>query len=315
MNRYSYFSIFALLFLILANSSRVQSQTPGDQLMMPAGDICVLASYDFGSFDQYWEGDRLRENQTIATVQRTTLLPMAAIGIFKNLNLFVGTPYIKTESTEPNGGKFTGAQGFQDISIALKYQAVKLQIAQSEFSALASVGFSTPISNYLSDYMPYSLGFGAPELNWRGILHFKMNNGIYARASGAYLWRGYTEAERDYYYNNGSYYTAWMDVPSVWSIDGALGVWLLDNSLRVEINYMALKSTSGDDIRPYNAPQPTNKVNFDRAGIFAQYYLPFIKGLGLVAYHNRILDGLNTGKMNNTGAGLTYQFTFLKPKK
>jgi len=63
---------------------------------------------------------------------------------------------------------------------------------------------------------------------------------------------------------------------------------MLDNSLKLEANYYALKSTSGDDIRKYNAPQPTNKVQFDQVGALVQYYLKPLKGLGVLAYYNQI---------------------------
>lgn len=302
------------IFIILFTAYNLQGQTPNDALMMPSKNICVLLSYDHGQFDRYWEKDYLRRNETIATVNRETILPMAAIGIFDNLNLYLGLPYVKTESSEPNGGKFIGAKGFQDFGISLKYKAFEKTIGIGQLSLFSTIGYTTPATNYLSDYMPYSLGFGAPEFSLRGIAQYKFKNGFYVRGMLAHLWRGYTEAERDYYYNNGSYYSAIMDVPNAWNFEGILGIWLLNNSMKLELNYTGLKSTSGDDIRPYNAAQPTNKVKFDRIGASIQYYIPAIKGLGVVGYHNRVVNGLNTAKFSNTGIGLTFQFNFIKDK-
>jgi hypothetical protein len=122
------------------------------------------------------------------------------------------------------------------------------------------------------------------------------------------LFRGETKAERDYYYNNGSYYTPWMDVPNAWEINAAIGMWMLDNSLKFEVSYYGLKSTSGDDIRKYNAAQPTNKVEFAQAGVLVQYYIKPLKGLGVLAYYSSMFDGRNMGKFSNIGGGLTYQF-------
>ncbi|WP_373330961.1 transporter [Salmonirosea aquatica] len=302
---------FCLLFAAWGALIPAQGQTPSDAIMMPARNACLLANYNYGQFDQYWEGDRLRGNLTIATVKRTTVLPMVAVGITDKLNLYAGVPYVKTLSTDPNGGKFAGAQGFQDLGLALKYEVLKKVTSKGELSVLGTVGYSTPITNYLPDYMPYSLGFGAPEVALRGIVQYKMAQGLYFRAALAHLWRGYAEAERDYYYNNGSYYTSWMDVPNAWSAEGILGAWLLDYSLRIELSYSNLKSTSGDDIRAYNAPQPTNRVVMGQAGLMAQYYLPPAKKLGVLVYHNQALTGLNAPKIKNFGAGITYQFKFL----
>ncbi len=304
---------FALLLLQPTYSN---AQTPSDAFMMSARRACVLASYDFGKFNRYWEGELLRENQTIATVHRNSALPMAAVGIFDELNFYIGTPYVSTHSTYPNGGKFAGASGFQDIYLGFKYRIVNKKMENgSTISALATIGFSTPMTNYLSDYLPYSLGFGAPELSYRGIVNYDFEKGFYFRVAAAYLWRGYTEAERTYYYNNGSYFTAWMDVPSAWNFEGVLGAFLLKKSLKIELSYFGIKSVSGDDIRPYNAPQPTNNVQMDRLGLSAQYFVPKVKGLGLLVYHNRVINGRNVAKMNSIGVGITYQFNYLNSKK
>lgn len=288
------------------------AQTPTDALLMQSGQACVLLDGSYGSFDEYWEGSLLRENQTIATVNRNSIMPMVAFGILKNLTVFLGAPYISTESTEPNGGKFAGASGFQDLTLAAKYRFLNLEGEKGNLSSFAALGFSTPVTNYLPDYMPYSLGLGAPELSYRFISQYQWKSGLYFRLSGAYLWRGYAKAEREYYYNDGSYYTPWMDVPNAVNFEGHIGLWTLKNSLQIELGYIGSRSTSGDDIRPYNAPQPTNNIDSDRVGIFAHYYVPTIKGLGFVAYHNRFISGRNAARINTTGLGITYFFDYLK---
>ncbi len=290
------------------------AQTPTDELMMPIKEICFLANYEYGEFDQYWEGTTLRENRTIAKVQRRTSMLMGAYGITDKLNVYLGAPFVKTNSTIPNGGKFAGTSGIQDLTVALKYKAFQKVLGGGEFSGYASLAFSIPLTNYLSDYQPYSIGIGAPQLNWRAILHYRWNNGIYLRATGAYLWKGYTEAEREYYYNDGSYYTSWMDVPNAWNFEVTAGKWFLENLLRAELSYSSMQSTSGDDIRAYNAPQPTNKVDMGRVGAFVHYYFKKPQGLGLLVYHNRIVNGRNAPEMASTGVGVTYQFSLLSSK-
>jgi hypothetical protein len=181
-------------------------------------------------------------------------------------------------------------------------------MGKGKLALFASAGYSTPITDYLSDYRPYSIGNGANELSLRGIAQYRMDMGLYVRTTGGFLLRGETKAERDYYYNNGSYYTPWMDVPNAWEYNAVVGMWLLDNSLKFEANYYGLKSTSGDDIRKYNAAQPTNKVEFDQVGVLVQYYIKPLKGLGVLAYYSSMFDGRNMGKFTNIGGGLTYQF-------
>lgn len=290
------------------STATVLAQTPSDAIMMKQRETCVAVVYENSSFDEYWEGTLLRTNGTIATVKRNMVAPQIAIGILDKLNLLAMAPYVQTKSTEPNGGKFAGAAGFQDLSLALKGELLNKKMGPGKLAALATVGFSTPMTNYLSDYRPYSLGNGTTEYSFRGILQYKLDNGLYARAALAYLLRGETKAERDYYYNNGSFYTPWMDVPSAWNYNAVAGIWLLSDKLKLELNYMGLQSTSGDDIRPYNAAQPTNKVDMDVLGASAQYYFKKPKGLGVLAYFSQTLNGRNVGKSTQFGAGITYQF-------
>ena len=273
---------------------------------MKKHEVCFALSYDRGEWDEYWEGAELRVNGNIGTLTRNTTVPMVAYGITNKLNFLMATPYVTTKST---GGQLAGVKGFQDVSVALKYEIIKKKIGKGNLAALATAAFATPMSNYLSDYMPYSLGLGTNEGTLRGILHYQLDKGMYVRVAGAHLWRGQTETERDYYYNNGSYYTPFMDVPNAWNYNATIGTWLFDYALRLEANYTALKSTSGDDIRKYNSPQPTNKVEVAQVGGFAQYYFKKnLKGLGVLAYYSQLIDGRNMGKFTNIGVGATYQF-------
>jgi hypothetical protein len=302
-----------LLAISIFPAYTLYAQTPDDAIMMKAGDACLLVNYADGQFNQYWEGARLRQNQTIATFSRNTVMPMAAIGVIPRLNFYVGAPYVMTKSSEPYGSRMAGVSAFQDLVLAAKYRFVDKSISQGRVTVLGTVGFSTPMTNYLADYM-YAIGFGAPEWSYRGIAQYQSKHGQYVRLSGAYLWRGYTQAERDYYYNNGSYYTSWMDVPSAYTMGAAVGSWFFNTTLRVEANLNILKSMSGDDIRAYNAPQPTNKVESTNVGFLLQYQPKYLKGFGALIGHSRVLDGRNTGKMNTSSVGLIYQFTYLKKK-
>ncbi len=299
-------SIIAVAFLCMAGVA--YSQTPVDGMMMKQRESCLALTYEYGSFDQYWEGETLRKNATIEDISRRAVMPMIAIGLHDRVNFYIAVPYIKTESSEPNGGYLMGAKGFQDLSLALKVKFLDMELGTGKLAAFASGGYATPITNYLSDYRPYSIGNGTNEWSARGIVQYKFDMGLYIRATGGHLFRGDTKVERDYYYANGSYYTPWMDVPSAWEYTGAIGWWLLDSSLKLEANYYSLQSTSGDDIRKYNAAQPTNKVNFDQVGFSAQYFIKPVKGLGVLGYYSQMLNGRNMGKFTTFGAGLTYQF-------
>ena len=281
------------------------AQTPSDGLMMPKGEICIAVVYEDFKWDHYWEGSYLRTNGNIGTFDRKMLLPMIVGGITDDINVIVSLPYVKTSAT---GGQIAGIEGFQDFGLSVKARFVDKRMEKARVMLFSNLSFSAPASKYNSDYMPFSLGFGAKELGLRLIGQYELNKGPYVRASFAYLRRGVTDIERDYYYQDGSYYTSKMDVPDALNTQVALGSWFLHKRLRVEANLTLLNFTSGDDIRAYNSPQPTNKVEYSQVGGLAQYYIRDGGGLGFLAYYNHMYKGRNMGQFSGFGLGVTYQF-------
>ncbi|MCB0648051.1 MAG: transporter [Saprospiraceae bacterium] len=305
-------SAFLLITLLIFFIKPVQSQTPSDAIMMKKMEFCGLLSYTNGQFNRYWEGDLLRKNKTIQTVHRQGVMPMVAFGVNKWLNVYAGLPYIWTYSSVPNGGYFAGASGFQDFSLAVKAWILEKSNDKGRINLLSSLSLSTPATKYLGDYLPYSLGLGDQQILPRLIAEGGLAKGPYVRASWGYQFRGYSKAERDYHYNNGSVYSYYMDVPGAWVYDLTLGTWLFQNQLKFEAAYMGTKSTSGDDIRPYNAPQPTNRTEIDQYSLLVHFYPKQVKGAGIVVQYNDVIRGRNAANMTSMSVGLTYQFSILK---
>jgi hypothetical protein len=94
--------VLALMLLGLTVQP-LQAQTPSDAILMETWEACFAGLYEFGRFDRYWEGETLRENETIATVQRQAGTLAGILGLPGNVNLLVGGSYVSTRSTEPNG--------------------------------------------------------------------------------------------------------------------------------------------------------------------------------------------------------------------
>lgn len=299
----------ALLLMIMPNlfgGAGLKAQTPTDAIMMDTWEACFGAVYEFGRFDRYWEGETLRHNQTIETVQRQSGSLMGVLGFPANINLLVGGSYVWTHSTEPNGGFFKGQRGLQDLSVTLKARLFRFEANSYRVDLLASAGVITPMSAYHADYMPYSIGLGTTEWNGRAIVQYQHSKGTYARAAGGFLHRGLTQTDREYYYNNGSHYTHDMDVPDAVDFHAVLGHWFIADRFRAELNYMGMRSLFGDDIRAYNRAQPTNKVHVDQIGILFQYFLEQRSELGFIGYANHVVHGRNMARMTRFGAGLTY---------
>jgi hypothetical protein len=295
----------SLLLSGLGFSTIAIAQTSQDALMMPKGEICIATIYENSTWDRYWEGSFTRRNENIGTFTRQMFLPMVVGGLTDKINFILSLPFVRTFAS---AGQMAGVEGIQDFGLSLKAQFLEKSLGKGKLMGFSNLSFSTPASEYLSDYMPFSLGFGSNEAGLRGILHYELDKGPYLRISSSYLHRGTTKAERDFYYNDRAYYTSTMDVPDATHSQVALGSWFLNKKLRVEASLTSFRCATGDDIRIYTMPQPTNKVDFDRLDGFAQYYFKSEQGFGLIAYYNHMFSGRNMGQFSGYGLGLTYQF-------
>jgi hypothetical protein len=294
---------WVLLLCTCILNTETAAQTTWDEVMMGKGQACFALIYEHASWDKYWEGSYLRTNANIGTLTRTTFQPMLAFGISDRVNFLTGLPYVRTAAS---GGTQQGQQGIQDLNLALKVKWIQADLGSGQFRLLTNTAFNIPVGNYLSDYMPFSIGSKAPEIGMRAIGSYRSGKGWTARTSLAYLWRGQSEVERNFYYHNGGVYSSWMDVPNALNFQGTVGKWF-GSQFRIEATYTSLKCLTGDDIRAYNAPQPTNKVEVSTVGAWAQYYIKGQQGLGAIAYFNQTIKGRNMGQFTAFGMGLTYQ--------
>ncbi len=302
--------IFLLLLVtIFYVTNDLRSQTPSDALMMEKNEFCIALIYQQDTWDEYWEGTLLRSNQNIGVLTRNTVLPMFAYGVGTKFNILASLPYVKTKA---KGGQMVGASGLQDFNIFAKYSPYEWKKESGTLSTFITGGFSLPVSSYLSDYMPFSLGLGTKEFSLRGIMNYQHNSGIYLRGSYAYLHRTTTEAERDYYYSDGSFYTTTMDVPNASNVELVLGGWLFNKKLQLESVYVSQTSLSGDDVRIQNAGQPTNKMEMSSIAGRIRFFPNGFKGTSIMAGYSDVLSGRNVGKSKIISIGVTYQFMLKK---
>jgi hypothetical protein len=302
----SHFSMLSFLLLTgitCVLPKTIYSQTPADAVMMGSKRICVAGIFSSNKMDEYWEGTLLRTNLNVTPFTRNSYELMVAAGITDRINLLVSLPYVETSSS---GGYFQGAKGFQDFGAWIKAEAFKKHLGMGDFSTHAVVGFTVPASNYLADYAPFSLGLGCPQLHMRGIFQYLFDFGVYARFTGAYLVRGTTEIERDYYYSDKGYYSNKVDVPNATQITATLGSWFLNKRLKVDGTYEIFNTLEGNDIRRQDAGFPGNKMEATSLSFLGQYFPT--GGLGIIAQYGTVLTGRNVGKSSGFSFGITYQF-------
>lgn len=309
MKKNYYIIVIITCLIITGNYNSLSAQTPTDALMMEKGQICFAALYSHDTWNEYWEGTLKRDNQNVGTLTRQTIMPMFSLGLVKRLNVIVALPWVHTEAS---GGQVTGASGMQDLGLWLKATALEQAIGSGKLTLHAVAGFSTPASNYLPDYAPFSLGFGCTEGSLRGILQYQIGNGPYLRTQAGYHVRGASTIERDYYYTTQGYYTDKVNMPNAITYGVVLGTWLFNNSFKIEASYDGMNSQGGHDIRRQDAGFPSNRMIFTRVGGGLQYLFPSIKGLGVLANGSYVLTGRNVGQSTVLTGGITYQFGIWK---
>lgn len=167
------FSIMLLAILIMP-AKKNYAQTPTDAIMMNKGQLCFDLAYHHDSWKEYWEGTKKRENGNIGTLTKHSIAPMFALGITDRINFMGGLSYIMTR---PSAGQIEGTEGFQNLNLAVKVDALDMELGPGRLNILATVGFSTPISDYVPDYA-YSIGLGCTEGSLRPIVQYKLNNGF-----------------------------------------------------------------------------------------------------------------------------------------
>lgn len=298
--------------IVLMLLSKITSaQTATDGFSMKKGEICLVAGYSQTSWDQYWEGTLLRENLNVGTFNSKMFMPMLGYGLSDKLNFFASLPYIQTSST---AGQMTGKKGIQDFSFDAKYKLVKNSTKSGTFYTFVTAGFSLPASNYVPDYLPYSIGLGAKTLSGRVIAHYEHKSHLFATVQTGYILKSKISTDRQSYYNEGQVNSNEMPVPDVW--DGAVRLGFNNKRMRADLHYNWMYSTSGSDIRWNDMPYPFNQMNAQTVGVSGLLWIPGVKGLAVHGSFDQVVKGRNVGKATTWATGLQYVFNpFSKKEK
>ena len=298
--------LLAQMFILsLIASIDCMGQNLNDDLKMKKGEFCIALNLSQGNWTQYWEANTLIQNQNIGTFSRRVINPMIGIGITDRLNLFADLPYIATEASS---GQMRGVSGIQDFTLGLKYNLLQSNFEKFKIALFVSGIYSIPVSNYLSDYQPFSLGLGAQTFTIQPILFFAtLDEKFLIRANFNYSQVGYTKAERTFYLsNNEAYYTDLMDVPSRMGYDLSIGSRLMQKSLHLEVFLANQTSLTGDDILRWQMPQPTNKMDMTNVGARFRYFP--VRSTSVMFNLMQTIKGRNVGKSTTFLVGFTHVF-------
>jgi hypothetical protein len=282
----------------------VHAQTEHDAIMMKKKQWCNGATYMFSRWTNYWEGTFKRHNDNIGTVTTQAVMYMTNYGITDKLNIMGGLPYVWTKAS---AGTLHGMNGFQDASLFLKWKAYTTKAVGGDLSFLVVGGVSTPVSNYVIDFLPLSIGLGSTNVTGRAMVDYQ--NGIFfSTISGAYIWRSNVKLDRTSYYTTEMHYTNEVEMPDMATAQVSAGI--RKKYVVAELLFTQMNTLGGFDIRKNDMPFPSNKMNSSTIGAHVKYTLPFYTHLELLADGNYVVYGRNVGQSAGFGIGAYYIFSF-----
>ena len=285
-------------------------QTAIDAIMMSKNRFCVGSIYQYSSWDKYWEGINKRENLNLGTVSNQSIGVMGNYGITDNLNVLFNIPYVITNAS---AGTMKGQEGFQDLSLTVKYMALEKKIKNNIYSLYTIGSYSTPVSDYAVDYLPLSLGLGSQVATFRLMGDFQRGN-FFTTLSGAYLFRSNVEIERNSYFTTEMHYTNEVDMPNVININFRAG-YRTERLIAEAIVDNWVTQSGGFDITQNNMPFPSNTMNALRLGTNIKYTFKKLPELSLVGGTNYVIEGRNVGQSTTFYGGAFYIINFNKKAK
>lgn len=295
----------ALLFLLF-QPAVVEAQTDEDAIMMAKNNFCVGGVYMHSSWDHYWEGVFKRDNPNLGTVSTQQVMLMGNYGITHKLNLIVGAPYVWTHAT---AGTLHGQHGIQDLSAWIKWEALDRNVGKGVLSIYLIGGGSIPLTNYIADFLPLSIGLQSKTASGRLMADYQLGN-FFATASGTYTVRSNITIDRNSYYTTSLHLTNQVAMPDMASWNFRTGY--RSDRMILEAVFSGMITLGGFDIRKNDMPFPSNKMNSAMAGADFKYNFKAVDGLSLIGGGMYTLTGRNVGQAAAFDIGVFYILDFSK---
>lgn len=294
--------------LLVAAAGPARAQMIDDGIMVPPKALFTSVVYGHDRWSEYWEGTLKRENLNVGTLRTRSVTWMANYGLNSRVNLIAALPYV---STRASGGTLHPQSGLQDLTLAAKGRLFTAGSGNSNLHGFAIASYGTPVSDYVADLLPLSIGLHSRRFSGRLTMQYRHGSGLFADATGAYTWRGNVTLDRPSYFTDGQLFlTDQVEMPDVYDYTFRAG--FMNRSWMFPVSYTKQVTRGGGDIRRQDMPFVSNRMNFSKLEAMAMYTLPKPAFLGLRVHVTKTLDGRNVGDSTTLGAGLVYTLHFAK---
>lgn len=280
------------------------AQTDIDGIMMTKNNFCTGVMYSYSSWTNYWEGTLKRDNENLGRVSTQIIGVMGNYGISDKLNVLFSVPYV---STKASAGTLHGMKGMQDLSLYIKWMPIEKKIGKGDFSAYAIGGYSFPVSDYVADFLPLSIGLRSRNIYLRAMADYQLGR-VFMTGSGTYVQRSNITIDRTAYYTTEMHLTNKVEMPDAAAFNiragyrygGIIAEAVLDN----------WTTLGGFDITRNNMPFPSNRMNATRLGVNFKYEWPAVPGLSFIGGGNYTIAGRNMQQATSVNGGIFYIINF-----
>ena len=296
-----------MLLMLLSVSWRSYAQTYIDAIMMEKNAFCAGGMYTQSSWKNYWEGTLKRNNLNLGTVSTKMIGVMGNYGLSKKINLLFNIPYVITKAS---AGTLHGMKGVQDLSLMVKYRPINKKIGDARLSVFGIAGGSTPLTNYVADFLPLSIGLHSTTAMARLMVDYYYNSKWFVTASATYVYRSNIKIDRTSYYTDELILSNEVQMPNATTFNIRAGYrtqwWIAEAVLN---NWT---TRGGFDITRNNMPFPSNRMNATALGVNLKYVLKKLPQLSLTGGANEIITGRNMGQSFTANGGIFYVFDFTR---
>lgn len=295
--------------LMLSLIKTASAQTDIDAIMMEKNAFCVGPTYSYSSWKNYWEGTLKRDNQNLGKVSTQMFGLMGNYGVTRKLNLLFAVPYVKTKAS---AGTLHGMKGVQDLNLFAKWRPVQKKMGGGKLSIFGIAGVSFPLSKYVADFLPLSIGLHSKTASARVMADYQKGN-LFATASATYVLRDNIKIDRTSYYTTETHLTNEVEMPDGASFNFRAG--FRNHRLIAEAILNNWATLGGFDITRNNMPFPSNRMNATTIGVNIKYVLPSLPQLSIVAGGNTTVAGRNMGQATTVYGSLFYVLDFSRKIK
>ncbi|MBI2730491.1 MAG: hypothetical protein HYX40_07045 [Sphingobacteriales bacterium] len=299
--------IICILLSLL--SITAMAQTDADAIMMEKNNFCTGILYNYSSWKNYWEGTFKRDNANLGTVSTQMIGVMGNYGISDKLNVLFSIPYV---ANKVSAGQLHKMNGVQDLSLWVKYMPFEKKVGPGTLSLYGVAGYSFPVTNYVADFLPMSIGVRSKNISIRGIVDYQIKNWT-ATASATYVNRSNITIDRVSYYTTEMHYANEVKMPDAMQFQFRTG-WRSDRFL-AEAVLSNWTTMSGFDITKNNMPFPSNKMNMTAVGVGGKYNVKAADGLSIIGGGNYTIAGRNVGQSTSVYGGVFYIISFTHKAK